>query len=94
MLVAMATVSLSGFLLEEVCRRGVTFWGLGRRIWADIHLWAGIVLVALLVLHIALHLKVIDGFFCKYIKNRVLRYVVYLTLLALVLVTTIPWLFM
>ena len=33
MLIAMAIVSGSGYLIEEVCRRGVTFLGMGRRVW-------------------------------------------------------------
>lgn len=94
MLAAMATVSGSGFLIDQVCRRGVTFLGMGRRLWTDIHLWSGIVLVVLLVLHIVLHWKMVDGFFRKVIPNRALRYAVYALLLALVLITVVPWAFM
>lgn len=94
MLAAMATVSGSGYLLDEVCRRGVTFWGMGRRTWIDIHLWSGIVIVVLLVLHIVLHWKMVDGFFRKVIPNCALRYAVYALLLALVLITVVPWAFM
>lgn len=94
MLVSMATVSGSGYLLDEVVRHGVTFLGMGRRIWHDIHLWSGIVIVVLLILHIVLHWKTINGFFKKQISNRALRYAVYALLLALVLIAAIPWLFM
>ena len=94
LLAAMATVSGSGFLIDQVCRRGVTFLGMGRRLWADIHLWSGIVLVVLLVLHIVLHWKMVDGFFRKVIPNCALRYAVYTLLLALVLITVVPWAFM
>ena len=94
MLAAMATVSGSGYLLDEVCRRGVTFLGMGRRTWIDIHLWSGIVIVVLLILHIALHWKMVDGFFKKVIPNCALRYAVYALLLALVLITVVPWAFM
>lgn len=94
MLAAMATVSGSGFLIDQVCRRGVTFLGMGRRLWADIHLWSGIVLVVLLVLHIVLHRKMVDGFFRKVIPNCALRYAAYALLLALVLITVVPWTFM
>jgi Na+/alanine symporter len=94
MLAAMATVSGSGFLIDQVCRRGVTFWGMGRRTWIDIHLWSGIVIVVLLVLHIVLHWKMVDGFFRKVIPNYALRYAVYALLLALVLITVVPWAFM
>lgn len=94
MLAAMATVSGSGFLIDQVCRRGVTFLGMGRRLWTDIHLWSGIVLVVLLVLHIVLHWKMVDGFFRKVIPNCALRYAAYALLLALVLITVVPWAFM
>ena len=93
MLVAMATVSGSGYLLDDVCRKGVTFMGMGRRMWIDIHLWSGIAIAALLVVHILFHWKTINGFFTKHIPNAALRYVVYVVLLALVLIATIPWLF-
>lgn len=93
MLVAMTIVSGSGYLIEEVCRRGVTFLGMGRRVWADIHTWAGIVLVALLIVHIVLHWKTVNGFFTKHIPNRAVRYIVYALLLALILIASIPWLF-
>ncbi len=93
MLAAMATVSSSGYLLDEVCRRGVTFLGMSRRTWIDIHLWSGIIIVVLLILHIALHWNMVNGFFKKHIPNAILRYVVYVVLLALILITAIPWLF-
>ena len=66
MLIAMALVSISGFILEIVIPsrhavkfQGVTPWssqllGLGRHDWGEIHLWAGIVLVILLT-NIALY---------------------------------------
>ena len=93
LLAAMATVSSSGYLLDEVVRRGVTFMGMGRRTWIDIHLWSGIIIVVLLILHIIFHWKTINGFFTKHIPNKALRYVTYALLLALVLIAAIPWLF-
>ena len=93
MLASMAVVSLSGYLLDEVVRRGVTFMGMGRGTWRDIHLWSGIIIVVLLVLHIIFHWKTINGFFTKHIPNKALRYVTYALLLALVLIAAIPWLF-
>ena len=93
MLAAMATVSGSGYLLDEVCRRGVTFLGMGRRTWIDIHLWSGIVIVVLLILHIALHWKTINGFFKKAIPNTTLRVIAYVLLLAMVLIAALPWVF-
>ena len=93
LLASMAVVSSSGYLLDEVVRRGVTFMGMGRRAWRDIHLWSGIIIVVLLVLHIIFHWKTINGFFTKHIPNKALRYTTYAILLALVLITAIPWLF-
>ena len=94
MLISMAIVSGSGYLLDEVVRRGVTFLGMGRGVWRDIHLWSGIIIVVLLILHIIFHWKTVNGFFTKHIPNVVLRYVVYALLLALVLIASIPWLCM
>lgn len=34
---------------------GLSFWGLGRHDWGDIHFWVAVALVALMVLHVALH---------------------------------------
>ncbi|MBQ5701638.1 MAG: DUF4405 domain-containing protein [Alistipes sp.] len=93
LLASMAVVSSSGYLLDEVVRRGVTFMGMGRRTWIDIHLWSGVIIVVLLVLHIIFHWKTINGFFTKHIPNKALRYTTYAILLALVLITAIPWLF-
>ena len=74
MLIAMALVSISGFILEIVIPsrhavkfQGVTPWrsqllGLGRHDWGEIHLWAGIVLVILLTIHILLHINIVSAF--------------------------------
>ena len=94
MLAAMATVSGSGYLLDEVVRRGVKFLGMSRGVWRDIHLWSGIIIVVLLILHIVCHWSTINGFFKKHIPNAIARYAVYMLLLALVLIASIPWLFM
>lgn len=72
MLMAMALVSISGFILEIVIpsRHAVRFqdatpWcshllGLGRHDWGNIHLWAGVVLVTLLAIHFLLHIKMVS----------------------------------
>lgn len=74
MLMAMALVSISGFILEIVIpsRHAVRFqdatpWcsrllGLGRHDWGNIHLWAGVVLVTLLAIHFLLHIKMVSAF--------------------------------
>ena len=93
MLVTVAIISFSGYLLEEVCRGKVQFLGMMRRQWGDIHLWASIALLVLLILHLVLHWSMIDGFFKKNIKRKALRYSLYLLLLALALITFIPWFF-
>ena len=100
MLVATSLLSFSGFLLEGILphchgKGGVlkAFLGMGRHTWADIHLYSGIILVVLLVLHIVLHWSVIDGFFRKTIQNSTLRYLLYLFLLIVLVLGVIPWLF-
>ncbi|MBR3678213.1 MAG: DUF4405 domain-containing protein [Alistipes sp.] len=100
MLVATSLLSFSGFLLEGILphchgKGGVlkAFLGMGRHTWADIHLYSGIALVVLLVLHVVLHWSVIDGFFRKTIKNSTLRYLLYLFLLIVLVLGVIPWLF-
>ena len=77
MLIAMALVSISGFILEIVIPsrhavkfQGVTPWssqllGLGRHDWGEIHLWAGIVLVILLTIHFLLHINIVSAFVKK-----------------------------
>lgn len=100
MLVAISLISFSGFLLNDIlphCHgmggRVRAVLGMGRHLWADIHLIAGVVLVVLLVLHIVLHWSQVDGFFRKQIKNQALRYVLYAVMLVLLIVCTIPWVF-
>ena len=89
MLMAMALVSISGFILEIVIpsRHAVRFqdattWcsrllGLGRHDWGNIHLWAGVVLVTLLAIHILLHIKMVSAFVTKKCPNHTLRILLY-----------------
>ena len=100
LLVAMAVISVSGFLLDGIlphCHGGGgvvrSVLGMGRHAWADIHLIAGIILVVLLALHIILHWSQVDGFFRKQIKSVVLRYTLYAIMLVLLLATILPWIF-
>lgn len=104
MLIAIALVSISGFILEVVIpsRHAVRFqgadsWcshlcGLGRHGWGDVHLWAGIALLVLLAAHILLHLNIVSAFFKKRCPNRTLRMAFYVFLLILLLITIVPWL--
>ena len=96
MLVSFAAMSFSGFVLQM--RRVFfadrsPFMGMSRHTWSDIHIWSAIVVLVLLVLHILLHCRVVDGFFKKSIASTAVRYTLYLLLVALVLVTVIPWIF-
>lgn len=34
---------------------GRTFWGLQRDVWSDLHAWVAIVIIAIVILHIAMH---------------------------------------
>lgn len=104
MLLAMAVTSFSGIVLKIIapmCRHGqgraqeFAMWFFqewNRRTWKDIHTWTGIILLVLLVLHIVFHWAAIDGFFKKHIPSKALRYALYVVLLLIVLITTIPWL--
>ena len=104
MLIAMALVSISGFILEIVIPsrhavkfQGVTPWssqllGLGRHDWGNIHLWAGVVLVTLLAIHFLLHIKMVSVFVKKKCPNHTLRILLYVLLLMLLMMTIMPWL--
>ena len=63
----------------------------GRQLWKDIHLWSGVVLLVLLVVHIVLHWRVIDSFFSKHIRSGALRKTLYGVLLLLLLLSVVPW---
>lgn len=106
MLMAMALVSISGFILEIVIpsRHAVRFqdatpWclhllGLGRHDWGNIHLWAGVVLVTLLAIHFLLHIKMVSVFVKKKSPNHTLRILLYVLLLMLLMITIMPWLYL
>jgi hypothetical protein len=50
-----ATGVLMAFVLPPGRGHGAAIWGLTRHEWGDIHLWIAIGLVALMILHLALH---------------------------------------
>ena len=106
MLIAMALVSISGVILEIVIPsrhavrfQSVTPWGshlfgLGGHDWGNIHLWAGVVLLALLAIHILSHINMVSAFFKKKCQKYILRITLYVLLLILLLITIIPWLYL
>ena len=59
--VAMLLIIATGFLLYLILPpgsrggHGLEFWGLGRHDWGDIHFWAAVTLLGLMVLHVLLH---------------------------------------
>ena len=106
MFLAMAATSISGIVIKLIAPlrrtaesewvREAAMWFFqvwNRRTWAHIHLWAGVVVMVLLVLHIVLHWKVIDGFCSKYISNKTVRAIFYSVLLVLLLLSVIPWVY-
>lgn len=103
MFVATAVMSVSGLVIKLILpRRGlmhhgvgapIDFLGLERFVWRDIHIWSGVALLLLLVLHIVLHWSVISSLFAKYIPNRALRLLIYLLFAIVVLLSLIPWLY-
>ena len=102
MLMAMALVSILEIVIPS--RHAVRFqdatpWcshllGLGRHDWGNIHLWAGVVLVTLLAIHILLHIKMVSAFVTKKCPNHTLRILLYVLLLMLLMMTIMPWLYL
>ena len=105
MFLAMAVTSISGIVIKLIAPlrrtaesewvREAAMWFFqvwNRRTWAHIHLWAGVIVMVLLVAHIALHWQTVDGFFKKHIENKNLRTSLYMVLLLLLIVSVVPWL--
>lgn len=103
MFLAMAVTSISGVVIKVVAPlrrvaheawvREAATWIVGesRRMWGKIHLWAGVVLLVLLVLHIILHWSAIDGFFKKHIASSAWRTTLYFILFVLLILSVVPW---
>lgn len=104
MFLAMAVTSISGIVIKilaplrrvahEEWVREVASWFFAvwnRRTWAHIHLWAGVIVMVLLVVHIALHWQVVDGFFKKHIPNKGMRTSLYMVLFLLLIFSVVPW---
>ena len=105
MFLAMAATSISGIVIKLIAPlrrtaesewvREAAMWFFqvwNRRTWAHIHLWAGVIVMVLLVAHIALHWQTVDGFFKKHIENKSLRTSLYMVLLLLLIISVVPWL--
>ena len=105
MFLAMAVTSISGVVIkiiaplrrvahEEWVRSAAEwfFQSWNRRTWAHIHLWAGVIAMGLLVVHIALHWQMIDAYFKKHIASKSLRTSLYFVLFLLLVISVIPWL--
>ena len=88
-------VLVPGFQRWEIYERnvGLFLWGLDRHQWGTIHFIIGIVFLALLVLHIVLHWRMIVGIYRRLIPNRFARWVTALILLVVtVLLFAFPYL--
>lgn len=105
MLLSMAMVSFSGWVLHVMmpARGGfrggrghfnhLDYLGMEGCTWREIHLWAGVLLLALLVAHVMLHWRIVSAFFEKKVPNRLARFALYALLLVAMSVTIIPWIF-
>ena len=58
--------------------------------WGNMHLWAGIILIILLAIHILLHMKMINSFLKKICPNHISRAICYILLMIILLTTFIP----
>ena len=81
----MRNVLVPGYKRWEIYNSNVElyFWRLDRHQWGTIHFIAGLVFLALLILHIALHWSMIVGIYRKLIPNVTARWITVIILLAL-----------
>ena len=84
----MRNVLVPGYKRWEIYNSNVElyFWGLDRHQWGTIHFITGLVFLALLILHIALHWPIIVGIYRKLIPNLAARWIAVLILLSLAMV--------
>lgn len=90
----MKYVLLPGSQRQEKFGRNVDLFllGMDRHEWGTVHLVAGLVLLAFLALHIALHWKSITGVFSKWVRSQGRRAVMtWLFLLVCALVLAFPF---
>lgn len=104
LLVGMAAVSISGFVMNVILpshhairhagarAHASQLLGMGRHDWGTIHTWAGVALLLLLILHVALHWKMVNAWFCKSIPYKGMRIVMIGLLAFLALLSVLPWL--
>ena len=88
MFLCMGAIAGIGFLMALVLIPGkeqwakygkpvdLTFMGLSRHDWGDIHLYIALILLSFLALHIILHWKMITNLYCKLVENRNFRRVI------------------
>jgi hypothetical protein len=89
--VVFAAMAGTGVLQRWVLRRGsnkvgLIWLGLGRHGWANVHFWLGILILALIILHLALHWSWVRACWSKFLGSirSPLTWVIMLALLALV----------
>lgn len=102
--VSMALMSIAGIVLrvvrpltrhaQEEWVREAAAWVMscGRGVWFKIHLWAGIVMMLLLAVHLILHWNTITAYMSKHIASKSLRTSLYFVLFLLLVISVIPWL--
>lgn len=71
-------VLVPGYQRREIYGRNVKllFLGLDRHRWGTVHLYVGLIFIALLVLHIVLHWSSLVATFCRLVPNPLTRTVV------------------
>ena len=96
LLVGMAAVSISGFVMNVILPSRHAIRHAGARAHASqllIHTWVGVALLLLLILHVAFHWKTIDAFFHKNLPNRGVRTAVVGLLTLFALMAILPWIY-
>jgi hypothetical protein len=90
--VVFAAMAGTGVLLRWVLphgspRVGLTWLGVGRHVWGDVHFWLGVLILVLLAVHLALHWSWIRACWSRFLGSlrSPLTWVILLALLALVL---------
>ena len=88
----MKYVLVPGYQRWEIYGQNVNLflWGLDRHQWGTIHFIVGLVLIALLMLHIVLHWQMIIDIYRRLIPNRFARWI---TALVLVCITILLFIF-